>query len=85
MFVSLPVPLVVGLLFLARRVMVVMGIPAGVNVMGASSRTQTETDKRNSDDAIGDQTRGTHEQNPTVQTVRRPYSKQVTGVDWIDD
>ena len=41
MFVTLPVSLVVSPLFLSRRVMVARGIPAGVDPMGASNRTQT--------------------------------------------
>ena len=40
-FVTLPISLVVGLLFLSRGVMVVRGSPAGVNLMGGSNRTQT--------------------------------------------
>ena len=41
MFVTLPVSLVIRPLFLSRRVMVARGIPAGVDPMGASNRTQT--------------------------------------------
>ena len=58
--VTLPIPLVVGLVFLLGSVMVLMAVPVVVDVVGVSFSTKTQTCQGHSGDATDDQSVGCH-------------------------
>ena len=55
MLVTLPIPLVVSLLFLLGSVMVVMAMPVVVDVVGVSFHTKTQPCQGHSGNATDDQ------------------------------